>query len=82
MDKKVLLDRVHSSNHDSICVNCSWFIREDFSCQCRNGACRHFFGHRDNPQAKDFFEPTDTETLIILSKEYQPIPTFSKIWRS
>jgi hypothetical protein len=58
MDKKTLLERVHQSNHDSICINCDWFIREDCSCQCREGYCIHFFEHKDNSQAKDFFEPT------------------------
>ena len=82
MDKQALLERVRLSNHGSICVNCRWFIREDCSCEYRAGSCIHFFGHSDNPQAKDFFEPTETDRIILLSKEYKPIPTFSKIWRS
>ena len=82
MDKKVLLERVYKSNHDSVCVNCDWFTREDCSCQCCDGACTHFFGHKDNPQAEDFFKPTKAKMIALLSKEYRPIPTFSKIWRS
>ena len=82
MNKKALLERVHQSNHDAICVNCDWFTRKDCSCQCWDGACIHFFGHKDNLQAKDFFKPTKAETINVLSKGYKPIPTFSKIWRS